>query len=153
MGVRLWIRLSVITLVLLSLSAGTVLADQSRPGRLVTLDNKEIVFDSIKNRDMVKGWWNGSAISVPLDTVSEMTFFEAPKVDYSIIGNNIKTGIVGLTRRADGKKFVLNDAFLPSDCNCSYLTYTYRNPFTGEVLQANAAIDGLQKIIFEDGVR
>ncbi|MCM2265087.1 MAG: hypothetical protein NDI73_07835 [Desulfuromonadales bacterium] len=153
MGFHLWMRLSVITLVLLSLSAGSVLADQARPGRLVTLDNKEIVFDSIKNRDMVKGWWNGSAISVPLDTVSEMTFFEAPKVDYSIIGNNIKTGIVGLTRRADGKKFVLNDAFLPSDCNCSYLTYTYRNPFTGEVLQANAAIDGLQKIIFEDGVR
>jgi len=153
MGFRLWMRLFAITLVLLSLSAGIVLAEQARPGSLVTLDNKEIVFDSIKNRDAVKGWWNGSAISVPLDTVSEITFFEAPKVDYSIIGNNIKTGIVGLTRRADGKKFVLNDAFLPSDCNCSYLTYTYRNPFTGEVLQANAAIDGLQKIIFEDGVR
>lgn len=152
MGVRLWMRLFAITLLLL-LQAGMVLAEQSRPGRLVTLDNKEIVFDSLKNRDLVKGWWNGSAISVPLDTVSEMTFFEAPKVDYSIIGNSIKTGIIGLTRRSDGKKFVLNDAFLPSDCNCSYLTYTYRNPFTGEVLQANAAIDGLQMIIFEDGVR
>lgn len=153
MGVRLWMRLFTITLLLLSLQAGAALAEQPRPGHLVTLDNKEIVFDSIKNRDMVKGWWNGSAISVPIDTVSEITFFEAPKVDYSIIGNNIKTGIIGLTRRADGKKFVLNDAFLPSDCNCSYLTYTYRNPFTGEVLQANAALDGLQKIIFEDGVR
>ena len=153
MGFRLWMRLSAITLMLLSLSAGSVFAEQPRPGRLVTLDNKEIVFDSIKNRDLVKGWWNGSALSVPLDTVSEITFFEAPKVDYSIIGNNIKTGIIGLTRRTDGRKFVLNDAFLPSDCNCSYLTYTYRNPFTGEVLQANAAIDGLQKIIFEDGVR
>ena len=153
MGVRLWMRLSAITLLLLALQTGVVLADQTRPGRLITLDNKEIVFDSLKNRDLIKGWWNGSAISVPLNTVSEMTFFEAPKVDYSIIGNNIKTGIIGLTRRADGKKFVLNDAFLPSDCNCSYLTYTYRNPFTGEILQANAAIDGLQKIIFEDGVR
>ena len=153
MGFRLWMRLPAVTLVLLLLSAGIALAEQSRPGRLITLDNKEIVFDSLKNRDLIKGWWNGSAISVPLDTVSEMTFFEAPKVDYSIIGNNIKTGIIGLTRRADGKKFVLNDAFLPSDCNCSYLTYTYRNPFTGEVLQANAAIDGLQKISFEDGVR
>jgi hypothetical protein len=146
-------RLFAITLLLLVLHAGAAFAEQSRPGRLVTLDNKEIVFDSIRNRDLVKGWWNGSAISVPLNTVSEMTFFEAPKVDYSIIGNNIKTGVIGLTRRADGKKFVLNDAFLPSDCNCSYLTYTYQNPFTGEVLQANAAIDGLQKIIFEDGVR
>lgn len=153
MGFRLWMRLPAVTLVLLLLSAGIALAEQSRPGRLITLDNKEIVFDSIRNRDLVKGWWNGSAISVPLETVSEISFFEAPKVDYSIIGNNIKTGIIGLTRRADGKKFVLNDAFLPSDCNCSYLTYTYRNPFTGEVLQANAAIDGLQKILFEDGVR
>ncbi|TLM67152.1 MAG: hypothetical protein FDZ69_05305 [Deltaproteobacteria bacterium] len=153
MGVRLWMRLFAITVLLLSFSAGIVFAEQSRPGRLITLDNKEIVFESIKNRDTVKGWWNGSAIAVPVDTVSEITLFEAPKVDYSIIGNNIKTGLVGLTRRSDGKKFVLNDAFLPSDCNCSYLTYTYRNPFTGEVLQANAAIDGLQQIIFDDGVR
>jgi hypothetical protein len=151
MGFRL--RLVAITLLMLSLSTGVVLAEQSRPGRLVTLDNKEIVFDSIKNRDTVKGWWNGSAINVPLETVSEITLFDAPKVDYSIIGNNIKTGVIGLTRRSDGKKFVLNDAFLPSDCNCSYLTYTYRNPFTGEVMQANAALDGLQQIIFEDGVR
>ena len=82
-----------------------------------------------------------------MKTVSEVTFFEAPKVDYSIIGNDIKTGIIGLTRSNDGKKFVMHDAFMPSDCNCSYITYTYRNPFTGEVLQANAAIDGLQKII------
>jgi hypothetical protein len=151
MGFRL--RLVAITLLMLSLSAGAVLAEQSRPGRLVTLDNKEIVFDGIKNRDTVKGWWNGSAINVPLETVSEITLFDAPKVDYSIIGNNIKTGVIGLTRRSDGKKFVLNDAFLPSDCNCSYLTYTYLNPFTGEVMQANAALDGLQQIIFEDGVR
>lgn len=60
---------------------------------------------------------------------------------------------MGLTRRTDGKKFVLHDAFMPTDCDCSYITYTYPNPFTGETLQANAAIDGLQKIIFEDGVR
>jgi hypothetical protein len=153
MGFCLRIRLTAIALALLLLSTGVALAEQARPGRLVTLDNKEIVFDGITNRDVVKGWWNGSAINVPLETVSEITLFEAPKVDYSIIGNSIKTGTIGLTRRSDGKKFALNDAFLPSDCNCSYLTYTYRNPFTGEVLQANAAIDGLQKIIFEDGVR
>ncbi len=90
---------------------------------------------------------------MPLDTVTEITFFEAPKVDYSIIGNDINTGILGMTRRSDGKKFVLSDAFMPADCNCSFITYTYRNPFTGETLQANAAIDGLQKIIFDDGVR
>lgn len=153
MGVRLWMRLIAIALLMLPFSAGAVLAEQSRPGRLVTLDNKEIVFEGIKSRDVVKGWWNGSAITVPLETVSEVTLFDAPKVDYSIIGNNIKTGVIGLTRRSDGKKFVLNDAFLPSDCNCSYLTYTYQNPFTGEAMQANAALDGLQKIIFEDGVR
>jgi hypothetical protein len=49
-------------------------ADQGRPGRLVTIDNKEIVFDSIMDRDSVKVWWNGSAISVPVDTVTEITF-------------------------------------------------------------------------------
>lgn len=153
MGVRLWMRLIAITLLMLSFSVGIALAEQSRPGRLVTLDNKEIVFEGIKSRDVVKGWWNGSAITVPLETVSEVTLFDAPKADYSIIGNNIKTGVIGLTRRSDGKKFVLNDAFLPSDCNCGYLTYSYQNPFTGEAMQANAALDGLQKIIFEDGVR
>jgi hypothetical protein len=67
-------------------------------------------------------------------------------------GNDIKTGIMGLTCRNDGRKFVLHDAFMPADCNCSYITDTDRSPFTGEILQANAAIDGLQKIIFEDGV-
>jgi hypothetical protein len=60
---------------------------------------------------------------------------------------------MGLTRRSDGKKFVLLEAFMPANCNCSYITYTHRNPFTGEILQANGAIDGLQKIIFEDSVR
>jgi hypothetical protein len=49
-------------------------ADQGRPDRLVTIDNKEIVFDSIMDRDSVKVWWNGSAISVPVDTVTEITF-------------------------------------------------------------------------------
>ena len=153
MGVRICMRLIAIPLLTILCLATFASADQGRPGRLVTLDNKEIVFDSIMDRDIVKGWWNGSAISVPVDTVTEITFFEAPKVDYSIIGNDIKTGIMGLTRSSDGKKFVLHDAFMPADCNCSYITYTYRNPFTGESLQANAAIDGLQKIIFEDGVR
>jgi hypothetical protein len=49
-------------------------ADQGRPGRLVSLDNKEIVFDSIMDQDSVKVWWNGLAISVPVDTVTEITF-------------------------------------------------------------------------------
>ena len=61
MGVRLWMCLFATSLLLLSVQTGTALAEQNRPGRLVTLDNKEIVFDSIKNRDLVKGWWNGSA--------------------------------------------------------------------------------------------
>ena len=58
MGVRLWMRLFATTLLVLSIQAGTAFADQARPGRLVTLDNKEIVFDSLKNRDLIKGWWN-----------------------------------------------------------------------------------------------
>lgn len=150
MGVRLGMRLLLIAVLLTTLQATSVFADQSRSGRLVTLDNKEVMFDGILNRDVVKGWWNGSALTVPLKTVGEVTFYETPKSDYSIIGNNIKTGSISLTRLTDKRTFVLNDAFLPSDCNCSYLTYTYRNPFTGELLQANAAIDGLQKIVFDD---
>ena len=150
MGVRLGMRLLLIAVLLTMLQATSVFADQSRSGRLVTLDNKEVMFDGILNRDVVKGWWNGSALTVPLKTVGEVTFYETPKSDYSIIGNNIKTGSISLTRLTDKRTFVLNDAFLPSDCNCSYLTYTYRNPFTGELLQANAAIDGLQKIVFDD---
>ena len=150
MGVRLGMRLLLIAVLLTMLQATSAFAEQSRSGRLVTLDNKEVVFDGILNRDIVKGWWNGSALTVPLKTVGEVTFYETPKSDYSIIGNNIKTGSIGLTRLTDKRTFVLNDAFLPSDCNCSYLTYTYRNPFTGELLQANAAIDGLQKIVFDD---
>ncbi len=153
MGVRMSMRLIAVSLLTVFLLAGIASADQKRPGRLVTLDNKEIVFDGILERDIVKGWWNGSALTVPIETVSEITFFDAPQVDYSIIGNDIKTGKLGLNRRSDGKQFVLLDAFLPADCNCSYLTYTYKNPFTGETLQANAAIDGLRKIIFEDGKR
>ena len=150
MGVRLGMRLLLIAVLLTMLQATSAFAEQSRSGRLVTLDNKEVVFDGILNRDLVKGWWNGSALTVPLKTVGEVTFYETPKSDYSIIGNNIKTGAIGLTRLADKRTFVLNDAFLPSDCNCSDLPYTYRNPFTGELLQANAAIDGLQKIVFDD---
>lgn len=153
MGVRLGMRLLLITVLFTVVQATSVFAAQSRSGHLVTLDNKEIVFEGIVNRDVVKGWWNGSAITVPVNTVSEITFFETPKNDYSIIGNNIKTGVLSLTRLTDKRTFVINDAFLPSDCNCSYLTYTYRNPFTGELLQANAAIDGLQKIIFDDAPR
>lgn len=149
MGVRLGMRLLLITVLFTMVQATSVFAAQSRSGHLVTLDNKEIVFEGIVNRDVVKGWWNGSAITVPVNTVSEITFFETPKNDYSIIGNNIKTGVLSLTRLTDKRTFVINDAFLPSDCNCSYLTYTYRNPFTGELLRANAAIDGLQKIIFD----
>ncbi|NIP48536.1 MAG: hypothetical protein GWO30_00555 [Gammaproteobacteria bacterium] len=153
MGVRICMRLVAITLLTLVGLVSVASADQNRPGRLITLDNREIVFDSITERDTVKGWWNGSALTVPMKTVSEVTFFEAPKVDYSIIGNDIKTGTMGLTRASDGKQFVLQDAFMPADCNCSYITYTYKNPFTGETLQANAAIDGLQRIVFEDGAR
>ena len=124
MGVRLRMRLLLIAALLTMLQITPVFAEQSRSGRLVTLDNKEIGFEGILNRDMVKGWWNGSAIMVPLKTVAEVTFSETPKSDYSIIGNKIKTGSISLTRLTDKRTFVLTEAFLPSDCNCSYLTYT-----------------------------
>lgn len=153
MGVRSRMYLLLTTVLFAVLFATSALAEPPRSGRLVTLDNKEILFDGITNRTQVKGWLEGSAISVSFDKLAEITFVETPKNDYSIIGNNIETGILLLTNRADGKMFVLRDAFLPSDCNCSYLTYTYRNPFTGEVMQANAAIEGLQKIIFAGSPR
>ena len=92
-------------------------------------------------------------LAAPLETVTEITFSEAPNGNDNIIGNDIKTGIMGLTRRSDSKQFVRHEAFIPSGCYCSYITYTDHNPFTGQTQQANAAIDGLQKIIFEDGVR
>ena len=139
-----FIRLIAIPLLTILCLATFASADQGRPGRLVTLDNKEFVFDSIMDRDIVKGRRNGSAISAPVDTITEITSFEAPKVYYCIMG---------LTRRNDGKKFVLHDAFMPADCNSSYITYTYQNSFTREILLANAAFEGLQKIIFEDVVR
>ena len=72
MGVRICMRLVAIPLLTILCLATFALADQDRPGRLVTLDNKEIVFDSIMDRDVVKGWWNGSAITVPVDTVNRV---------------------------------------------------------------------------------
>ena len=47
MGVRMCMRLIAIPLLAILLQVGIASADQNRPGRLVTLDNKEIVFDSI----------------------------------------------------------------------------------------------------------
>lgn len=75
MGVRMIVRLVAVSLLTILCLATSAAADQDRPGRLVTLDNREIVFDSIKERDIVKGWWNGSALTVPLDTVTEITLF------------------------------------------------------------------------------
>lgn len=70
MGFRITLRLVALPLLTIFCLATFASAGQGRPGRLVTLDNKEIVFDSILERDIIKGWWNGSAITVPLDTVT-----------------------------------------------------------------------------------
>ena len=79
MGFRMIMRLVALPLLTIFCLATFASADQDRPGRLVTLDNKEIVFDSIMERDIVKGWWNGSAINVPLDTVTEVMLPSASK--------------------------------------------------------------------------
>lgn len=145
-----WTSAIAILVILMTLQAGSVFAEgaASRPGKFVTIDGKEISFFRLDGRTTIKGWLNGIAIEVPMDTVSQVVFFDTPSVSYSMAGNNISSGNMELTRRADGKKFILTDAFLPSDCDCTYITYSYRNPFTDEMSQANAAIDGLRKIIF-----
>lgn len=150
-----WTSAVAILVTLLTLLAGSAFAASasSRPGKFVTVEGREIAFFRLDGRSTIKGWLNGIAIEVPMDTVSQVVFFDSPNVSYSMFGNNISSGNIELTRRADGKKFILTDAFLPSDCDCTYLTYSYRNPFTDEMNQANAALDGLRKILFLDDQR
>lgn len=151
MKVCKWLRLTAIVALLMAFQLGTVFGATTRSGRFVTIEGQEIAFFRIQDRDTIKGWLNGTAIEIPMDTVSEIVFFDSPNVSYSMFGNDISSGEVEVTRKADGQRFILNDAFLPSDCDCTYLTYTYRNPFTDEVNQGNTALDGLRKIVFENG--
>jgi len=142
-----WVRLIAAGLFCLLLTAGHAFAADARPGKCITLEGQEISFFRL-DRSLVKGWWNGTPIEVPLSTVSEILFLDSPSVNYSMADNQISSGQVELTRKSDGKKFVLSDAFLPSGCNCSFLTYTYRNPFTLELGQESLPVDGLKQIIF-----
>lgn len=143
-----WIQLVVVVL-FSALLAAPALATDARPGKCITLDGQEVGFVKL-DRDLVKGWWNGTPIEVPLSTVSEVLFIDSPKVNYSMSGNDINAGQIELTRKSDGKKFILRDAFLPSDCNCTVIAYTYRNPFTLKLSQESIPLDGLKQIIFSD---
>lgn len=153
MNVRMRISLIAIPILFFVLQAGLVFGEESRPGKFVTIDGQEIAFFQIQGRPVIKGWLSGTAIDIPLETVSQIVFFDSPDINYSMFGNDISSGNVEVTRKADGKKFMIQDAFLPSDCDCTYVTYTYRNPFTEEINQGNTAVDGLRKIIFEDGMK
>ncbi|BCR03728.1 hypothetical protein DESUT3_07970 [Desulfuromonas versatilis] len=143
-------RISVFAIltVFLLLQVGPATAGDTRPGKFVTIEGQEISFFRIDGRDTIKGWLNGTAIDIPIDTVSQIVFFDTPNINYSIFGNDISAGEMEVTRKSDGKSFFLQDAFLPSDCDCTYITYTYRNPFTDETNQGNTALDGLRKLIF-----
>lgn len=147
MSVGKWVGLIAVGTMILVWQAGTALAADARPGKCITLDGQEVSFFQI-DRELVKGWWNGTPIEVPLSTVSEILFVDSPNINYSMAGNEISAGQLELTRKSDGRKFILRDAFLPSACNCSFITYTYRNPFTLELGQESIPLDGLKQIIF-----
>jgi len=153
MKVRMRISFIAIPILLLALQAGLAFGTQSRPGKFVTVEGQEIGFFQIEGRSVIKGWLNGTAIDIPLETVSQIVFFDSPDINYSMFGNDISSGNLEVTRKADGVKFMIQDAFLPSDCDCTYITYTYRNPFTEEINQGNTALDGLRKVIFDDGIK
>jgi hypothetical protein len=142
-----------IPILLMVLQAAIALGADSRPGKFVTIEGQEIGFFQFEGRQIIKGWLNGTAIDIPMDTVSQIVFFDSPDINYSMFGNDISSGSLEVTRKSDGKKFMIQDAFLPSDCDCTYVTYTYRNPFTEEINQGNTAVDGLRKIIFDDGTK
>jgi hypothetical protein len=147
------VSLFAITVLFLTLQAAIAFGGESRVGKFVTVEGQEIGFFQIEGRAVIKGWLNGTAIDIPMDTVTQIVFFDSPDVNYSMFGNDISSGNLEVIRKSDGKKFMIQDAFLPSDCDCTYVTYTYRNPFTEEINQGNTALDGLRKIIFDDGVK
>lgn len=150
MAICNWARHILIATCLLVFLAGTASAEQTRVGKIVTIEGQEISFFKLDDRPLIKGWLNGTALEIPVDTVSEIVLFDTPRVNYSILGNQISSGEMELSRRMDGKKFIVEDAFLPSDCDCTHLTYTYRNPFTEEFIKGNIDISGIKKIIFEE---
>ncbi len=142
-----------IPILALVLQVGLAFGGESRLGKFVTIEGQEIGFFQLEGRPVIKGWLNGTAIDIPMDTVSQIVFFDSPDINYSMFGNDISSGNLEVTRKSDGSKFMIQDAFLPSDCDCTYITYTYRNPFTEEINQGNTALDGLRKIIFDDGAK
>ncbi|KIH76325.1 hypothetical protein SAMN05660860_00033 [Geoalkalibacter ferrihydriticus] len=144
-----WLRYVAIPLLLLSVLVSTA-SGATRSGRFVTIDGQEVRFFRIEDRNLIKGWFNGTALEVPMDAVREIVFFDSPNASYSMFGNDISAGEMELTRKTDGQKFIIQDAFLPSDCDCTYLTYSYRNPFTDDINRGNFAIDGLRRIVFDD---
>ncbi len=149
MKICMWLRfIAIPTLVLAVLVSAA--SGATRPGKFVTIEGQEIQFFRIDDRGTIKGWLNGTAIEIPMDTVSEVVFFDSPNASYSMFGNDISSGEIEVTRALDGKKFILQDAFLPSDCDCTFLTYSYRNPFTDDINQGNTALDGLRRIVFEN---
>ena len=75
MGFRMIMRLVALPLLTIFCLATFANADQGRPSRPVPLDNKEIVFDRMTDRDIFKVWWNSSAISEPMGTAIEITLF------------------------------------------------------------------------------
>ncbi|WP_305041351.1 hypothetical protein [Geoalkalibacter sp.] len=150
MNVCKWLRLVAIPMLVLALLVGTAVGASARSGKFVTIDGQEISFFRIEDRSVIKGWLNGTAIEVPMDSVGEVVFFESPNASYSMFGNDISAGEIELTRKVDGRKFIVQDAFLPSNCDCTYLTYAFRNPFTDEINRSNIAIDGLRRIVFDD---
>jgi len=150
MKICTWLRFIALPAIIVTLLAGVVCGATTRPGKFVTIEGQEIRFYRIDDRDTIKGWLNGTAIEVPLSSVSVVVFLDSPNSSYSMFGNDISSGEVELTRKLDGKSFILQDAFLPSECDCTFMTYSYRNPFTDEINQGNTALDGLRRIVFDD---
>jgi hypothetical protein len=150
MKVCKWLSFVAIPMLILAVLVSTASAASSRSGKFVTIDGQEINFFRIEDRSLIKGWLEGTAIEIPLESVGEVVFLDSPNASYSMFGNDISAGQVEVSRRFDGRRFMVQDAFLPSDCDCTYLTYSYRNPFTDEIHRGNMAIDGLRRIIFSD---
>lgn len=150
MKVCKWLRYVALPLLVLVMLVSSASATSGRSGRFLTIDGQEIHFFRIEDRTLIKGWLDGTAIEIPLESVGEVLLFDSPNASYSMFGNDISAGQMEVSRRFDGRRFIVQDAFLPSNCDCTYLTYSYRNPFTDEILRGNMAIDGLRRIIFND---
>ena len=103
------ISLIAIPILFLALQAGIAFGGESRPGKFVTIEGQEIGFFQIEGRPIIKGWLNGTAIDIPMDTVSQVVFFDSPDINYSMFGNDISSGNLEVTRKSDGKKFMIKN--------------------------------------------